>query len=261
MIPIPGIENTINKLNKLNNELNANNKVKKFEKENEDTNKKIIEIENNIFSNDDLNQNEKIEYIDKENNLLNLIKDEKIKIKNPFIIFSKSNYSIFDIDNADKKNIYDMRKSKEQIIHLINSFRDLVNFMYIYLQIIITKTEKTKKQESFITKCKKLISSIEEKMKNSSEMEIEQLINIMNSLVIKEHDNKVIINGVLKNINAKDYVYSLYEIMIFKAYILEHMLDDLPILVRHRYSNNKININILYKESIRQIVMYSQYLP
>ena len=261
MIPIPGIENTINKLNKLNNELNANNKVKKFEKENEVTNKKIIEIENNIFSNNDLNQNEKIEYIDKENNLLNLIKDEKIKIKNPFIIFSKSNYSIFDIDNADKKNIYDMRKSKEQIIHLINSFRDLVNFMYIYLQIIITKTEKTKKQESFISKCKKLISSIEEKMKNSSEMEIEQLINIMNSLVIKEHDNKVIINGVLKNINAKDYVYSLYEIMIFKAYILEHMLDDLPILVRHRYSNNKININILYKESIRQIVMYSQYLP
>jgi len=260
MIPISNIEKTINKLNKLNNELNGKNKVKKIEKD-ENINKKDIHIKYNIISNNESNENEKIEYIDKNNNLFNLISNEKIKIKNPFIIFSKSNYSIFDINNSDKKLIYDMRKPREQIIHLINSFIDLVNFMQVYLQIIITKTEKTEKQESLILKCKKIISLIEGKMKNNSEMEIEQLINIMKSLVVKEHDYKVIINGVLKNINAKDYVYSLYDILIFKANILEHMIEDLPILVRHRYINNKININILYKESIRQIVEYSKYLP
>ena len=99
---------------------------------------------------DDELEEEEDDIIEKDNNILNLIKDEKIKIKNPFIIFSKSNYSIFDIDNADKKNIYDMRKSKEQIIHLINTFRDLVNFMFIYLQIIATKIEKIQLIQSMI---------------------------------------------------------------------------------------------------------------
>ena len=201
---------------------------------------------------------------DKDIELLSLLNEEKIKIKKPFIICSNSNYDIFDIDNSDKKNIYDLKKTKEQIIYLINSFKEIINFMSNYLQIIITKTEETKKQTKFLKKFNKLISYIEERMENiekNSKNEIEELLKIMENIEIKEYDDRMIIKGILKNIEAKKYVYDLLDIFVFKANILDNIIKNLPILSQNKSKANKINHNILYKESIEELIEYSKYLP
>ena len=261
VIPIKNIEELFkdNNNNIIKSCNNKKNKIifnkKEEEEEEEDANTKKIEI-NNIISYD-TKQNKNIEYIEKNNMLLSYIKEDKIKIKNSFINYSKSNNSIFDINNANKNNIYSLDKTKEQIIHLIKCFKDLLNFMCVYLQIIISKMEKTKARVSFIKECNNLILYIEK----NKETEVDKLLEIMEKLIIKEHDYKVIIIGILKNIDAKEYVYNLYDIFIFKSNILEHILKDLPILYQYKKKNNKIDENILYNESIKQIVEYSKFLP
>ena len=265
-IPIKNFEKLIKKLN--NPEKKNENEIKNSKNdEKNDENQKKIEIKTNIITFEDkinINNKDKIIYIDKDNKLLSLLNEEKIKIKKPFITCSKTNYDVFDINITDKTNIYDINKSKEQIIYLINTFKDMINFMLVYLQIIISKTEKTKKQTIFIKKCKELLSYIETKMdiiEYYKEVEIDKILNIMENLIIEEHDNKVIILGILKNIEAKKYIYNLYDILVFKVKILDHITEDLPILKQHKNKNNKINKEILYKESIEQIVEYSKFLP
>ena len=263
-IPIKNInkEKLIQNINTNTSNINPNKKKNKNiiddnEEDIENQNKKVIEIKNNIISYEQ-NQDKKIDYIDNKNNLLSLIKEEKIPIKRPFIIHSKSNYSIFDIEKADKNLIYDIRKTKEQIVHLIKCFKDFINFASVYLQIIISKTEKTKNQGLFIKECSRLIGLIEDLDENADK---EKLSELMENLRIKELNFKGIILGILKNIDAKEYIYNLYDIFIFKANLLEHILADLSILYKHKQNNNKIGINILYKESIEIIVEYSKYLP
>ena len=219
---------------------------------------RIIEIKNNILSKD----LKELEYINNNYNLSPLIDDQPIKIKNEFIVHSKSNYSIFDINNTDKKKIFDLTKTKEEVIRLINYFKDLLNFMSTYLETIIDKINKTKNQESFIIDCKDLISFIEAKKKNNlNEMPIDELLKLLENLRISKHEYKAIIIGILKNIEAENYIYTIYDLYIFKINILEHILDDLPILYQHRKQNNRIPIEYLYKESIEQIKEYSKYLP
>ena len=238
-------------------------KQKEKNKENNtvDDNKKII-IKDIISY--DMNKNENKIYLDKENKLFSLLNENKIKIKSPFIFSPNSDYNIFDIDKSDKNNIYNLQKTKEQIIFLINAFKEIINYMSVYLQIIITKTEETKKQTLFLKKCKELISYIEEKMtnlENNSENEIEELLKIMEYLEIKEHDNRMIMKGILNNIEAKKNIYDLLDILIFKANILDIINEYLPILKQNQKKGNKINYNILYKESIQQLVDFSKYLP
>ena len=111
---------------------------------------------------------------------------------------------------------------------------------------------------------KELLSYIESKVdiiEYYRDIEIDKILNIMENLIIEEHDNKVIILGILKNIGAKKYIYNLYDILVFKVKILDHIIGDLPILKQHKNKTNKINNKILYKESIEQIVEYSKYLP
>ena len=248
-IPIKNLKKLLYKIND-KNEKNEN--LKKKEE------LKMIEIKNNIITKD----SKEIKNINNNYSLLALINDQKIKIKNPFIAHSKSNDSIFDISNGDKNNIYNIIKTKEEIVLLINYFKDLINFMLIYLQTIINKIEKTENQESFILNCKTLISYIEEEMKKDlKEMTIDELLKILDNLRIIKHEYKVIIKGILKNIGANEYIYTLYDIYIFKINILEHILADLPILYQRKKYNKRIQMEYLDKESIEQIVKYSKYLP
>ena len=80
---------------------------------------------------------------------------------------------------------------------------------------------------------KELLSYIESKVdiiEYYRDIEIDKILNIMENLIIEEHDNKVIILGILKNIGAKKYIYNLYDILVFKVKILDHIIGDLPIL-------------------------------
>ena len=74
-------------------------------------------------------------FLDDKNNLYDLIPNEKIKIKNnPFILTSSPNSSIFYIEeNISNKsnNIYTIKKTREEIIYLINTFKALLNFILV----------------------------------------------------------------------------------------------------------------------------------
>ena len=194
-------------------------------------------------------------FFDEKINLYNLISDEKIKINFPFILTSELNNNIFDIENADKNNLYTIQKTNEEIIYLINVFHKLLKFMLIYLQIIISKTEKSKIQNLFIIESKEIITDIENKT-NLENLSNEELKKIMESLIIRKQEFRTIIIGILKNIEAKQFVYDLYEINVFKTNILEHIQKDLPIL------NKKIqNYSEISHELTRQVVSYSKFLP
>ena len=200
-------------------------------------------------------------FFDEKYNLYDLISNEKIKIKNPFILTSEPNSAIFAIDSTqdNNENIYTIQKTKEQLMYLITTFKELLNFMLVYLQIIITKTEKNNNQELFIEKSKEIISVINNKISKEKITNVE-LIDIMEKLIIRKYEFKIIINGILKNIEAKEFIYDLYEINIFKSYILEHIQKDLPIVYKKLEGDN-IDKDSLSREMIKQLVSYSKYLP
>ena len=212
-----------------------------------------------IFNNSDNNIEKKI-YFDEENNfIVDNIKNKKIKIKNPFILISQPNSDIFDLDNYEQnKNIFSIVKTKKEIIWLINTFKSFLNFMSVYLQIIISKTIKNSNQELFIKNTQEIIKDIDNKMSKEN-LDDNELINIMENLVIKKHEFKVIIIGILKNIEAKQYIYDLYEIYIFKIKILEHIKNDLPIV--YTKAEGKIDKDLISQETIKQLTEYSKYLP
>ena len=206
------------------------------------------------------NKNKDKKYFEEKNNLYNLITNEKIKIKNSFITTSNSNLSFFDLNGLEKtNNIYSLEKTKEDIIKLINTFKGLLNFMLVYLQIIITKTEKTKNQELFIEKSNEFVSGINSTIQKES-FSKEELIDLMTKLEIKKHEFKVIILGILKNIEAKQNIYDLYEINIFKSNILEHIQKDLPI-VNKNIEDKNYDKDLLANEMVKLVVSYCKYLP
>ena len=129
--------------------------------------------------------------------------------------------------------------------------------MLVYLQIIISKTEKNNNQELFISESKKLIQKLENKLKEN--LSNEALLDIMEKLVIRKHEFKVIIIGILKNIEAQKYIYDLYEINVFKINILEHIKADLPIV--YKKITDYLEADLLSQETIKQVVSYSKYLP
>ena len=105
---------------------------------------------------------------------------------------------------------------------------------------------------------KELLSYIESKVDINEyyrDIEIDKILNIMENLIIEEHDNKVIILGILKNIGAKKYIYNLYDILVFKVKILDHIIGDLPILKQHKNKTNKIN-NVFEEKSIIRIIKF-----
>ena len=235
-------------------------KIKKIKKE-ENEDKKHYEHEIEIKCDSyDINKDER--FFDEKNKLYDLIPNEKIKIKNnPFILTSEPNISIFDIDNLTEKNnnIYTIKKTREEIIYLINTFKDLLYFILVYLQIIICKTEKNENRELFISESKKILLDIEKKIRKEN-VSNEDLIEYMEKLVIRKHEFKVIITGVLKNIEAKEFIYDLYEINIFKINIIEHMQKDIPIANKNINDKN-LDKDLLSTEMVKQLVSYSKYLP
>ena len=222
-------------------------------KENKDENPKggIINVKCDLD-----NKNSEEKFFDENNNLYDLMQSEKLKIKSPFILTSEPNTFLFDLDN-ENNNIYSIKKTREEIINLINTFKDLLNFMLVYLQIIISKTEKNNNQELFISESKKLIQKLENKLKEN--LSNEALLDIMEKLVIRKHEFKVIIIGILKNIEAQKYIYDLYEINVFKINILEHIKADLPIV--YKKITDYLEADLLSQETIKQVVSYSKYLP
>ena len=206
------------------------------------------------------NKNSDKKFFEEKNNLYELLTNEKIKIKNAFIDSTYTQNSIFNLDFVEKNSIiFTLQKTKEEIIYLINTFKSMIYFMLVYLQIIITKTEKNNNQALFIKESKKLISNIENKITKEN-LSREELIDIMEKLVIKKHEFKVIIIGILKNIEAKQYIYDLYEIIVFKINILEHIQNDLPI-VNKNIGDNNYDKDLLSNEMIKQVVQYCKYLP
>ena len=199
-------------------------------------------------------------YFDEKYHLYGLIPNEKIKIKNAFITTSYTNKSFYNLDELEQSNnIYTLQKTREEIIYLITTFKSLLYFMSVYLQIIITKTDKNKNQELFIKESKELILNIEKKCSKEN-LSNEELMGIMEKLVIKKHEFKVIIIGILKNIEAKKYIYDLYEINVFKINILEHIQSDLPIVYKKVVDNN-YDKDLLSNEMVKQVVQYCKYLP
>ena len=223
----------------------------------DNNNKKIIERTFNVIFDKEKKDEEKI-FFDEKINLYNLITDEKFKIKSPFILTSNPNNNIFDIENIDKNNIYTIQKTNKEIIYLINVFKKLLKFTLVYLQIIITKTETSNNQKSFIIESKEIITNIENK-NNLENLTNEELNNIMKNLVIYKQEYITIIIGILKNIEAKEFIYDLYEINIFKIKILEHIIKDLPILKTKLL--NYTEKDSISREIINQVVSYSKFLP
>ena len=82
----------------------------------------------------------------------------------------------------------------------------------------------------------------------------------MTKLDIKKHEYKVIILGILKNIEAKQNIYDLYEINVFKTNILEHIQKDLPI-VNNNVEDKKYDKDLLSNEAVKLVVSYCKYLP
>ena len=82
----------------------------------------------------------------------------------------------------------------------------------------------------------------------------------MTKLEIKKHEFKVIILGILKNIEAKQNIYDLYEINIFKSNILEHIQKDLPI-VNKNIEDKNYDKDLLSNEIVKLVVSYCKYLP
>ena len=236
-------------------------KTKKAKKSNDDNEKKEPEG-GYVNINYDLDKKsfDKI-FFDEKYNLYDFIQNDKIKIKSPFILISEPNSAIFALEETEenKNNIFTIQKTKEQLIYLISTFKELLNFMLVYLQIIITKTEKNNNQELFIEKSKEIILDIETKIIKESTTN-KELIESMEKLVIKKHEFKAIIIGILKNIEAKEFIYDLYEINIFKINILEHIQKDLPITTKN-FDKDYIDKELLSREMITQLVSYSKYLP
>ena len=139
-----------------------NKDIKKSENENNDNKKenKGIIFKVNYDLDCDCNTGNK-KFLEEKNDLYNLITTEKIKIKNAFIFSSNTDKSIFDLEELEKtNNIFSLEKTREEIISLLNTFIELLNFMLTYLKIIITKTEKNKNQELFIETSEQLIKEI-----------------------------------------------------------------------------------------------------
>ena len=236
-------------------------KIKKTKKE-ENLDKKEQKYEIEIKC-DSYNLTKDEKFLDDKNNLYDLIPNEKIKIKNKaFILTSSPNSSIFDIEeNISNKsnNIYTIKKTREEIIYLINTFKALLNFILVYLQIIIGKTEKNKNRELFIKESKNMLLNIEKEISKEN-ISNEELIELMEKLFIRKHEFKVIITGVLKNIEAKEFIYDLYEINIFKVNIIEHIQKDIPITNKNINDKN-VDKDLLSSELVKQLVSYSKYLP
>ena len=70
---------------------------------------------------------------------------------------------------------------------LINTFKSFLNFMSVYLQIIISKTIKNSNQELFIKNTQEIIKDIDNKMSKEN-LDDNELINIMENLVIKKQE-------------------------------------------------------------------------
>ena len=238
-----------------------NKDIKKSENENNDNKKenKGIIFKVNYDLDCDCNTGNK-KFLEEKNDLYNLITTEKIKIKNAFIFSSNTDKSIFDLEELEKtNNIFSLEKTREEIISLLNTFIELLNFMLTYLKIIITKTEKNKNQELFIETSEQLIKEIKNKL-NQENITEQELNHLMEKIVIRKHEFKVIIIGILKNIEAKQYIYDLYEINIFKINILEHIQNDLPIVYKN-VENIDYDKELLSKEMIKQVVSYCKFLP
>ena len=255
-IPTKDIKNFINN-NVVNNKLNYDE-----EKNNE------LEIEinsKNVFLNSFNNNTNLQNLFIENNNLANLMSNNKIEIKAPFILCKYSNNEIFNIDNSiDNPLFYSIKKTKEQIIYLIQTFRSLLNYIIVYLETIVNKIDNNK-QKIFIERYNTLIENLDKKLENGyNQYSITELEEILDKLIVKEYDDRVIINSVLLNIkpdeNSHKYFVELYDINVFKLNILEHIINSLPILYLHK-KNYKINVKCIYNESIKQLVEYCSYLP